>query len=959
MKKLFLSLLLLMSLMAIQAQTKPVGNIKGKVLDGQNKLPLPSATITILNKIDSAAAGFAVADKTGAFEIKNVPAGNYILGISFTGYQEFIRNIAITAARPSIDLDTVLLKNDTSMLASVIVSAPPITIKKDTVEFRASAFKTKPNATVEDLLKKLPGVEVDKEGNVTSQGEAIPKIYVDGKEFFGNDPKLATKNLTAEMVESIQVFDDMSDQAKFTRIDDGSRQKTINIKLKKDRKKGVFGRGTIGMGNEDLYTGSLSLNKFNNDMRISVVGGANNINRLGFSNTDIISNMGGMGGFSAGGGGGRGGGRRGGGGGSAGAGNTKSWSAGINYTDEWGSKMDFQGSYFVSGNTTTNRSKSHRVNTTWREDSTSIEDQDSYRKNESLNHRFGFRWEYEIDSMNSLLLTPTISVQQSESFSMDSSITYASIPKLNYKLITNASTRSNERDGTSFSNNLLFRHRFRKPGRTFTIGWNSGINDNNGEGLNESPYYFLNADGDTIRTRNQRQRNIQVGTSFNNTISTSITEMIDSSKILEFNYAYSINKNTSDRDTYEWNPRSMEYDSVNENQTNYFENVNVFNRIGTNFRYRKEKYSLQIGGAVQFASLENMSHRESLKKDSMMRQKYVNFFPNASFNYNMGTRKSIRVNYRGSTRAPSITQLQDFRDESNVLNIREGNPDLKQEFNNNLSISWNSYNMTNFMYTNLEIAAGTIGNKIVNSIDSLDGVTTLTKPENVNGAYNLSLNGSISIPLKRVTTGRRSPMNLNFNTSVRYSRDVSKLNKTLNYNYTTGIGQRIRFDYNIPEKLDVGIRANFNYNNASYSLQNNQNNRYFNQSYAIDLNVVFFKNLMFDTDFDYFLNTGRSAGFNQSVPLWNASLSYLLFKKRNGELKFGVVDILNQNKNIDRVIGDRYIEDTYTEALRRFYMVTFMYSLNRFGGKGNQNRNGGGGGGMQRGGSGGGGRNRF
>jgi len=214
-----------------------MGAVKGKVFDKQNKLVLPSATATLFTAKDTSLIGFTMSDKTGAFEIKNIPAGSYYFTLSFTSYKEFSKIISVTADRPIADLGDIFLDNDTSMLEAVVVRVPPIRIKGDTTEFRAGAFKTRPNATVEDLLKRIPGMEVDREGNVTSQGKDIPKIYVDGKEFFGNDPKMATRNLTADMVESVQVFDDMSEQAKFNKIDDGSRQRTINIKLKKDRRK--------------------------------------------------------------------------------------------------------------------------------------------------------------------------------------------------------------------------------------------------------------------------------------------------------------------------------------------------------------------------------------------------------------------------------------------------------------------------------------------------------------------------------------------------------------------------------------------------------------------------------------------------------------------------------------------------------------------------------------------------
>jgi hypothetical protein len=924
MKKSTLLVLFCLQAFFSYSQQKTAGSIKGTVVDVQNRLPLPDATITVLNRADSAVAGFSVAGKAGDFEIKNIPAGQFIFTISFTGYSPYVREIEITPSLSVLNLDTIALATDTTMLAGIVITAPPIRVKQDTVEFSASAFKTLPNATAEDLLKKLPGVEVDKDGNITAQGEPITKIYVDGKEFFGNDPKLATKNLTAELIESIQVFDDMSEQAKFTRIDDGSRTRTINIKLKKDRKQGIFGRVNAGLGSRERYEGTASLNMFRDRTQLSILGGANNTNRQGYTFNDLISSMGGMSGIN---------GNRGGQGpsGSAGNGNTNSWSTGINFRDQWGKKIEFAGNYFVSRSSNVNNSKSFRQNFLT-EDSVSFADEISYRKNVNLNHRIGMRIEYFIDSMNSIVMTPNINIQRSESESFDSLITRATSPKFDYTAITSTQNRNNQRDGLSLNNNLLFRHRFHKPGRTFTIGWNTALNESDGEGYNITPYLFYNPDGSLKSINDRRQRNDLVSKSFNNTISASITEMVDSDKILELNYAYTNNKSINDRDVFDYDPLTGEYDSVNRPQTNYFENVFEASRLGTNFRVKKQKYDYQLGGSVQFASLYNLSNRATTGKDSTMRQTYTNFFPNASFNYNLGARKTLRFNYRGSTRAPSISQLQDVLDVSNPLRNRIGNPDLKQEFNNNVRLSYNGMNPRNFLFVNANISATIIGNKIVNSIDSLSEAVLLVKPENVDGAFNINISGTIGIPLKKVTTGRRSPLNLNLTTRFGYNRDVSMLYKKINYNHSRRIGERINFNYNIQNKLDLNATASFNYNDARYSVQENLNYKYFDQHYSVDFTYTFFKNFMLNNDFDYYINTGRADGFNQAIPLWNASFSWLFFKKRNGELKFRVIDLLGQNKNIDRTVGENYLEDTYTEVLQRYFMVSFMYNFNKFGG---------------------------
>jgi hypothetical protein len=778
-------------------------------------------------------------------------------------------------------------------------------------------------------LKKLPGVEVDKDGNITAQGEEITKVYVDGKEFFLNDPKLATKNLSSDMVEAVQVFDDMSEQAKFTKIDDGSRKRTINIKLKKDKKKGIFGRTSASVGTEGRYEGSGSFNTFNNTRQISILGGANNINKLGFTSNDLVSSMGGMGSVR------RGNNGRGSGGNAPAAanGNTKSWSAGINFRDEWGTKINFSGSYFVARTDNSNYSQSLRQNM-FGGDSSSFVNSTSSSDNNNINHRLNFRLEYLIDSMNSVLITPSLNYQTGTSNSDGTSTTRATKPGLDYKAIDGSSHTSNKRDGGNFTDDLLFRHRFHKPGRTFTLGWSTAVNNSNGNGFNFSPYHFFDSTNTEYRFDNRQQINDQTTRSFNNTISSSVTEMIDSSMVWELNYAYTINKSNSDRNVFNYDTLNARFDLVDTAQTNYFENLFTANRLGTNFRVKKQKYDYQFGGAVNFATMQNLTSRvNAIGKDSSftMRQSYTNFFPNASFNYNPAPRKNLRFNYRGSTRAPSVSQLQNVRDESNRLNIRTGNPNLKQEFTHNFNLTYSTFNLTNFLYLNMNAGASIINNRIVNTTSKEAEGVLLTRPDNLNGSQSFNFSGTIGIPLKKVTTGRRSPVNLNLTSSARYGRDVSKIMDTVRFNYTSTLGQRVSFNYFIQDKLDLQANASFNYNNANYTTAGAQDYKYFDQHYSIDVTYTIFRRIMFNNDFDYYVNTGRAQGFNQAIPMWNAYISCLLFKKQNGEIRISGIDLLNQNKSINRTVNELYVEDTYTRVLQRFFLVSFMYNFKNFG----------------------------
>jgi hypothetical protein len=902
------------------------GSIKGVAFDTLAKQPVGSATISVLDRKDSSLVSFTMTDNSGRFELKGIPNGEYRLMISHVNYHNSNIPFTISEDNKNPDLGNITVNDKSKVLAEVVVTneAPPVTLEGDTVVYNANSFKTIPNANVEQLLKKLPGVKVDKDGTVTAQGEKVNRVLVDGKEFFGNDTKIATRNLPADAVDKVQVYDKQSDQAQLTGFDDGNYEKTINLKLKKDKKKGVFGKVTAGAGNKERYEGKFNVNSFKGARQMSAVGMGNNTNAEGFSFMDILNFTGALNQMRQGGGNmtvnlsqsdassfGAGGNQNG--------GINTAWGGGLNYNNLIGNKLDWQSNYFY--NRYNPYTKTHILRENFLPGTSNFYDESSETDNLNNNHRLNINALYQIDSFHSMRFIPSFSYQKT---SNSSTTNYRTTSAKGDQINEGFSDNESESDGYNFRNEISFRKKFRsRKGRTFSFTLQNTINESDGDASLQSIIgYYANG------TLNRRDTINQVSDSKGELTGYSAraiyTEPLWRRSIMEFSAGKSNTSNTSTKTTYDYNRFNGKYDKINQQLTNDYENTYGYTNAGFRIRTVRQKYNYSLGVTWQQSELEGKII--SGIKDSLISKTFRNFLPNATFRYNFSRFKYMNLNYSGSTNQPTMTQLQPVPDVSNPLYVKEGNPDLKQEyrhtFRGNLNLITPYKNKNFFLFLN-----GTITeNKIVN-YDLVDPATAkrVTRPVNVNGVYNFSGNISYSMPVRFLKGSMELSNYVGYNKGKQFVNTIGNTIKTLS------MGPQIRFDMNPYNKLNLSASARYNYNNTRYSLESAINNKYISQIYEGSVDWQLPNNFFLSTDFTYTINSQRAAGFNLEIPLWNASVSKQFLKFNRGEIKLTATDLLNRNTGVSRDVSQNYIEDKEVNTLRRFFMLTFTYSLSKAG----------------------------
>jgi Outer membrane protein beta-barrel family/Carboxypeptidase regulatory-like domain len=899
-------------------------NMKGKVVDTANTT-LPMATIMLLSTVDNKLMYFTHTDNDGAFSFSNIKNNSYVLKVNYLSFYPFQKMLQPTMLKTN-DIGVIKIKPIAQVLTEVVIKAAraPITFHGDTIEYNAASFKVPPGSTVEDLLKRLPGIDVDIEGNVSAQGQNVNKVYVNGNRFFSDNPKIATKNLGAEMISNVQVYNEKSLQEKLTGIKDGNKEKVINLNLKKEYKNSGFGKVTGGAGSSDRWLTSGSYFKFNDKRQISFIGYGNNVNQQGAMGSDLSDFMGknkdaeedytfgfnpvgtmlyGKGNpFYN----------------SDSRGFTKNYGGGTNY-NFFNKKTKFYTNYIY---TQTNQQLDQYSNRkTFLNESTSYNNADtSFAKTIMKAHNIASDYQYDIDSLNKIMVKANINYRTKEIQSLLNQLYTSPQNTPLYHLNTG---KLSKMDSWNVLSSMLYSHRFKKEGQSFlfSAGYSNSKTDNSEtvQTLNS----FFNATTFTEQINRLNTTDVILSE-----VKTSLlyTQLIV--KNCYFQTFYNFNYQISTTDKVVGN--ALQANSRIDSLSSYFQYINIFNRLGSAIRFSVSKLSVNIGMAGQSLLLSgNQSLNGNMDQHTVFNNKnYYNIIPYVGSDYRFSNKAWFSFKYITGITPPKITDLSPVPLSDNSLFVFYGDPFLKPEKANIFNADFVQLYPSKFIQFTMSAAYTNYINQIVYNQTILKvegtGYKTITRPFNVSGGNSASGQMQIILPLLKSKLRTTFRIIYTKGSSSAYINDL--LNKTKNSNISGNIG----FSSNITDKITLNIRQDVSYSYLNYSINHEQNQYFTNNTLSVIGNWQMAKKLFFESSMRYSNYRNKHYNINVETPIWNASLRTIVGKSNRIEIRLAAFDILNRTINFTQRGTLNYFQTQYTPTLTRYFMLSVSYNIKGF-----------------------------
>lgn len=899
-------------------------SIQGTVIDTVDKAKLKNCTIVVISAQDSILQGFTRTNLAGRFILQDLNPGKLTMIVYSSDYAEFRQTFVIDSNNRNIDFGSVSLVLKTHLLQEVIISGnvSQIKIKGDTTEYNAGSFKIQPNAKVEDLLKQLPGIQIDKDGKITAQGVKINRVLVDGEEFFGDDPTLVTRNLRADMIDKVQIFDKTSDQAAFTGVNDGKKEKTINVKLKDDKKNGYFGKIDGGIGTDGYFRGQALFNKFKEKQKFSIysIFGNDGVTGLGWqdnakyasstvdlSEAGMIIHLGGGDEFD------NDNGRY------NGQGIPSAKTGGVHYDNKWKDdkqsiNVDYKiGSIIIKGNSSIISDNNLPENTL-----KSISDQNSYQN--LFKQKLNGVYKLQLDSTSILKVGFSGFLKHTKS---NDDYTSQTTDQLGGLLNNSRREVTNNGKQNNYSTDLLFTKRLRKAGRSYTIYLGQSFDENNSTGFLKSGINFYNDKGTVDSVQNIDQ--FKVNNLKNLTVNSNLTysEPLSKSLSILLNYSFAYGSSNSSRESF--NPLSAgRYTILDTLYSNDFKLKQFSNQAGAALNYNKNKTSLNIGTKVGNVNFQQLNNFSGTKLD----KNYTIWIPQANAQYRLSQHSALRLNYNGNTVLPTISQLQPVRINLDPLNVTVGNPGLTPAFDHRLFFGYNSFTPSNGQLIGVFANYTITTNPIVNDLRTDTNGKSIIGSLNLGGKMPSNINFNIFYDRKIKPLDLSAGINLGVNGNTYYNLTNGEINITKSYTYT---GQ-LRFSKTVPEKYDFNFSLGPTFTVSGSSLQPNLSNSgngfLGNGSFVIYLPWKF----QFYSDASYQYNS-KTEVFDQTFSrlIVNSSVNKTFLKERNLKLSLSVNDLLNQNNGFNRVVNGNFISQNNFITIRRFFMFSLTYDFNKVG----------------------------